>query len=284
MSALLIRSCSCTAAAFDAADATVSDAADGGKDPPPAAAAAALTLWRVRLCLSEAAVCGAGGANTEQQIDAQPGIAPAALQAAISWLVPHWSCTASPQQHSSAGFDAAQVYRVTKPSGLEAQLQGHPSGLKPELRPYQRRAVAWMLGLEMGQHATPACAAESGAGPCSSSSTQQLLAGLLQPYSGWQSVLLLPALPPPQAEASSGSCSSCSAGTGATGTASGRGSSVGSSGCDALDSSDEAAASGGGDVGDTYALRKLFFHPLWVQLATAAPEEPPVVPGGEVMS
>jgi hypothetical protein len=143
-----------------------------------------------------------------------------------------------------------QVYRVTKPSGLEAQLQGTPAGLVPELRPYQRRAVAWMLGLEHGQHASavtaPAPAAGSSAGQLTShsysSSVQQLLAGLLQPYSEWLSVLLLQP---------------------------------------AVRAAGSRSGAAGGGVGAGLGVRQLFLHPVLGQLSAEAVQAPPVVPGGE---
>lgn len=217
-------------------------------DDEPPKAAAALTLWRLQLCLTELAMGAISTNNSSQQQQQQVD-----LRSVFRWLVPHWSCSHgdSSSQHR-AEFDAAQVYRVTKPSGQEVQLQGNPAGLEPQLRPYQRRAVAWMLGLELGQHASAAAAAQAAAaavaqaGSSYCGSVQQLLAGLLKPYSEWLGVLLLPLA---QDVSSSG----------------------GSAG---------RAAAGEGGAGARLGLRQLFLHPVLGHLCTEAPEVPPVVPGG----
>ncbi|EFJ51898.1 hypothetical protein VOLCADRAFT_87560 [Volvox carteri f. nagariensis] len=46
------------------------------------------------------------------------------------------------------GFDLDWLYRAVKPSGAEPQWMADPPELRPRLRPYQRRAVAWMLRRE----------------------------------------------------------------------------------------------------------------------------------------
>lgn len=48
------------------------------------------------------------------------------------------------------GFDAAELYAAVKPSGSEPQLPQDNAKLRPTLRPYQRRAAAWMVGREKG--------------------------------------------------------------------------------------------------------------------------------------
>ncbi|KAK9810177.1 hypothetical protein WJX72_006177 [[Myrmecia] bisecta] len=53
------------------------------------------------------------------------------------------------------GFDAAELYAAVKPTGREAQLVGQPAALKPTLRPYQRRAAAWMVAREKGLQGQP---------------------------------------------------------------------------------------------------------------------------------
>ena len=48
------------------------------------------------------------------------------------------------------GFDAAELYTAVKPSGSEPQLPQDNPKLRPTLRPYQRRAAAWMVARETG--------------------------------------------------------------------------------------------------------------------------------------
>eukprot|EP00959_Pyramimonas_sp_CCMP1952_P412065 8634667-Pyramimonas_sp.AAC.2 len=43
-------------------------------------------------------------------------------------------------------LDPEELYEALRPSGREPELQGDPPGLVPALRPYQRRAAAWMVG------------------------------------------------------------------------------------------------------------------------------------------
>lgn len=219
-------------------------AAAGDNQEAPKAAGA-LTLWRLQLCLTQRAML-ASTHHSQQEQEQEQEVQD--LQSIMCWLVPHWCCSHSSQH--SAEFDAADVYRVVKPSGQEVELQGNPPGLKPQLRPYQRRAAAWMLGLELGQHASAAAAAAAAgaaaahAAPSYSGSVQQLLAGLLQPYSGWGSVLLL-------APGSSNNS----------------------------DSSGNTSA--GALPGARLGLRQLYLQPMLAHLSFEAPEEPPVVPGGK---
>lgn len=48
------------------------------------------------------------------------------------------------------GFDAAELYAAVKPSGNEPQLPQDNPKLRPTLRPYQKRAAAWMVAREKG--------------------------------------------------------------------------------------------------------------------------------------
>ena len=46
-------------------------------------------------------------------------------------------------------LDIADVYAAVRPTGKEPQLDGDLPQLIPKLRPYQRRAAAWMVGREL---------------------------------------------------------------------------------------------------------------------------------------
>lgn len=52
------------------------------------------------------------------------------------------------QAHAAAGFDAAELYAAVKPTGNEAELAEGSTKLRPTLRPYQKRAAAWMVSRE----------------------------------------------------------------------------------------------------------------------------------------
>ncbi|CAI5494332.1 unnamed protein product [Closterium sp. Naga37s-1] len=54
--------------------------------------------------------------------------------------------------HAGSCFDLAQLYAAVRPSRNLPPLATCPAALLPSLRPYQSRAVAWMLQREQGGH------------------------------------------------------------------------------------------------------------------------------------
>ncbi len=52
---------------------------------------------------------------------------------------------------AEGGFDAAEVYAAVRPSARAPALEADLPALRPELRPYQRRAAAWMVARERGE-------------------------------------------------------------------------------------------------------------------------------------
>lgn len=132
-----------------------------------------LQLWRLGVGLTPAGLEVVAATHAENV--ARRGVQQQLLEV-LTWLVPHWvphlvpgvtgvtvrSDTADGDPWSnhkagapggqpeglSAGFDAAQLYRAVKPRGNEPQLLTTPPELQPQLRPYQRRAVYWMLQRE----------------------------------------------------------------------------------------------------------------------------------------
>ena len=52
-------------------------------------------------------------------------------------------------------FDAAELYAAVKPDGNEPELLEKSAKLKPTLRPYQKRAAAWMVARETGWQVYP---------------------------------------------------------------------------------------------------------------------------------
>ena len=47
---------------------------------------------------------------------------------------------------------AADIFSAVRPTGKEAELTGSFPDLTVEMRPYQRRAVGWMVSREVWSH------------------------------------------------------------------------------------------------------------------------------------
>ncbi len=80
-----------------------------------------------------------------------PAAAAAAASGAAAPLSPGATGSANGTGEESGQFDAGWLFRAIRPSGSEEQWGGDPPELRPRLRPYQRRAVAWMLRREQQQ-------------------------------------------------------------------------------------------------------------------------------------
>jgi len=85
------------------------------------------------------------------------------IERVISWLNPPRLAVTEQQSSTSDGashdrepsqllHNAAAVYALVRPTGLEPELLESPAELLPTLRPYQKRAVAWMLSRERREH------------------------------------------------------------------------------------------------------------------------------------
>ena len=51
-------------------------------------------------------------------------------------------------EEQGGGLDVAELYAAVKPHGNEPELTGDNPRLRPTLRPYQKRAAAWMVARE----------------------------------------------------------------------------------------------------------------------------------------
>lgn len=52
------------------------------------------------------------------------------------------------REEQGGALDVAELYAAVKPHGNEPELTGDTSRLRPTLRPYQKRAAAWMVARE----------------------------------------------------------------------------------------------------------------------------------------
>ena len=73
---------------------------------------------------------------------------PAAHSSTLHASVSRASETDDDSEEETGGFDVAELYAAVKPEGNEAELAGDNPKLQPTLRPYQKRAAAWMVSRE----------------------------------------------------------------------------------------------------------------------------------------
>lgn len=196
-------------AAAAIADDNEQELQDSNHLSPPADAAAdrsnALLLWRIRFGLSQQLLSQDSSWHAQLPEQIPHGIAPeSGLLALFQWLVPHWvpNQSLAKQQwfgssaatDDSKGFDAADLYSAVKPKGNEPMLLSTPPELLPTLRPYQRRAVAWMLGRETAQQQhQPQWDRVAGDDSAAASSVGNLFAKLVQQqlHPAWRMGMLL---------------------------------------------------------------------------------------------
>ncbi len=114
------------------------------------------------------------------------------------------NASSAARQQAAAAFDAAELYAAVKPTGREPQESRQPWQLRPVLRPYQRRAVHWMLQQEQQGQQQPGEATEDRLHPL------------------WRCVLAVPgsaalAEARPSSDRGNGSASSSAGGSASTG-------------------------------------------------------------------
>ncbi len=73
---------------------------------------------------------------------------PAAHSSTLHASVSRASETDDDSEEETGGFDVAELYAAVKPEGNETELTGDNPKLRPTLRPYQKRAAAWMVSRE----------------------------------------------------------------------------------------------------------------------------------------
>ena len=129
-----------------AATALTSHAAPRANRPAPIALIASTSSGSpaVAVCLTRAAVAPR---PTHPSALAQPSPADRAVLAVLAWLGPEDDGDAASLPYPA---DVAGVYAATAPPTDARALASPPPGLLPQLRPYQSRAVAWMIDRETG--------------------------------------------------------------------------------------------------------------------------------------
>lgn len=73
---------------------------------------------------------------------------PAANSSSLHASVSRTSESDGDSGDETGDFDVAQLYAAVKPEGNEPELAGDNPKLRPTLRPYQKRAAAWMVSRE----------------------------------------------------------------------------------------------------------------------------------------
>ena len=100
--------------------------------------------------------CNMYGHNAVKPDDAIPGPADASISVKQdSDALVHQADSAG--NESPAAFDAAELYAAVKPQGNEPELSCSSTKLRPTLRPYQKRAAAWMVGREQQTQVRSQC-------------------------------------------------------------------------------------------------------------------------------
>jgi hypothetical protein len=93
------------------------------------------------------------GKDMQQQQQQQQELSSSQQQPAANSSTLHASVSKASEADDNSGgetggFDVAELYAAVKPEGSEPELAGDNPKLRPTLRPYQKRAAAWMVSRE----------------------------------------------------------------------------------------------------------------------------------------
>jgi len=143
--------------AYSTATARRGARGDGQHAPLPHLALVARADASLAISLTPAAFAGeelTPGADDPATHDRRPSPWASAVRALLPWLAP----AAAAGDDAGRGaledpppFDAARLFRAIRPERGGPTIARPPAGLVPTLRPYQARAVAWMLARERGE-------------------------------------------------------------------------------------------------------------------------------------